>query len=61
MLRYGGVDVKAAQQLPWLVSRSKPGTHAILHVWRNGERREISVTVGEFPEQKIVRISPTRS
>ena len=52
ILGFNGTQVKSANELPRIVSAAKPGTAVTLDVWRNGTKREISATLGEFQSEK---------
>ncbi len=46
-----GETVHNSSQLPPLVGSHKPGAEVVMTVVREGERRDIRVTLGELPEQ----------
>jgi serine protease Do len=56
--KYNGKEIRDAAELPRLVAATKPGTVANLEVWRKGTNREVSVTVGEVPAEKVAARSP---
>jgi serine protease Do len=39
--------------LPRIVGNTKPGNKASIELWRKGVTREITVTVGELPEDRV--------
>ncbi len=49
ILSYNGKTIDEGNMLPRLVGATKPGEQAKLDVWRKGERRSVSATVGEMP------------
>ncbi|SFC99692.1 serine protease Do [Thiohalospira halophila DSM 15071] len=49
---FNGEPLPESGSLPPLVGRSAPDEEATLTVLRNGEEREIEVTLGELPEEK---------
>jgi len=53
ILRYNGKDITSSTQLPVLVANTAPGTIATLEVMRNGETRQIDVTVGAIKNDKL--------
>src|SRR5574338_24567 len=53
ILGLNGTPIKSSAELPPKVAEVKPGTAAKLEVWRKGETRQISVTVGEAQPEKI--------
>lgn len=52
ILKYNGKPVASSIDLPRMVGASKPGARATLTLWRKGETRELSVTVGEMKDDK---------
>lgn len=52
ILKYDGKPVTNSSDLPRLVASTKPGTKAVVQIWRNGAARDVSVTVGEAQEEK---------
>ncbi len=53
ILRYNGKDIASSSQLPVLVADTAPGTVAKLEVMRNGQTRQIDVTVGAAKSTKV--------
>ncbi len=53
ILRYNQKDITSSAQLPVLVAETAPGTTAKLEVMRNGEMRDIDVTVGASGNTKV--------
>ena len=53
ILEFDGKKVSASSDLPRLVSFIKPGTNVKLKVWRKGEARDLSTTIGEMPGERI--------
>lgn len=53
VLEYEGQPITDTAQLPRLVTRSRPGTTASLVIWRERARREITVTIGETPTERV--------
>ena len=51
--RYNGVEVMGSSELPVLVARAAPGSIAKIDVLRNGETRQLNVTVGEAKGAKV--------
>jgi serine protease Do len=49
ILSYNGKPIEEGNLLPRLVGATKPGQQAKLEVWRKGERRTLSATIGEMP------------
>jgi serine protease Do len=50
ILSFNHTDLKQMRDLPRLVSTADPDTAAPLTVWRNGQKQELNVTLGEAPE-----------
>ncbi|MGB5079140.1 MAG: DegQ family serine endoprotease [Burkholderiales bacterium] len=53
ILKFGGKPVTSSSELPRIVGGTRPGTRASIEVWRKGVSREVSVTVGELPEDRV--------
>ena len=53
ILRFNDKAVTQSSDLPRMVGNTKPGTKASLQVWRNGSSKDMSVTVGEMPEEQV--------
>ncbi len=51
--RFNGKSVESSADLPRIVGGTKPGTQAIMEVWRKGAIKSLTVTVGELQEDKI--------
>ena len=54
ILRFDGKTVTNSSDLPRIVGASKPGTKIAMQVWRKSATRELSVVVGEAPDEKSV-------
>ena len=50
ILQFDGKPVGEMRRLPRMVSETRIGKRVEVGVWRRGERRAISVVLGEFPE-----------
>ena len=61
ILKFDGKAVVNSGDLPRLVGNTKPGSKASLEVWRKGSSREITVTVGEMPEDRVASRQGGRS
>ena len=51
ILKFGGRDVNSSEDLPRLVGNTKPGAKAAIQLMRSKAIREVSVIVGEMPEE----------
>ncbi len=54
ILKFDGKPVTSSSDLPRIVGASKPGTKIAMQVWRKGATRELTVVVGETPDEKAV-------
>lgn len=52
ILKFDGKVIGNSGDLPRQVGATRPGTRSLVQVWRKGATRDISVTVGEVPEEK---------
>ena len=59
ILRFDGKQVAASSDLPRIVGGTKPGSKVPMQVWRKGQTRDVSVTVGEIPDDRVA--AATRS
>ena len=48
IVKFNGRDIERSSDLPSLVAATAPGSVANLQVWRQGKRKELSITVGEM-------------
>jgi serine protease Do len=53
ILKFDGKTVNASADLPRIVGGTKPGTKVPMQVWRKGQTRDVSVTVGEIPDDRV--------
>jgi serine protease Do len=53
IVKFDGKTIEKSADLPRMVGRTKPGTRSTLTVFRRGATKELSVTVGEFEEEKV--------
>ncbi len=61
ILRFGGKPVTSSSELPRMVGGTRPGARASIEVWRKGASRELTVTVGELPEDRVAGRSERRA
>lgn len=54
ILKFDGKPVAQSSDLPRMVGATKPGTRVPVQVWRKGATRDLSVPVGEMPDDKGV-------
>ncbi|MEW6414324.1 MAG: DegQ family serine endoprotease [Pseudomonadota bacterium] len=50
---FDGQPIVESGDLPALVGQAAPGKSAVLDIWRNGQREEIRVTLGNASEQPV--------
>lgn len=55
ILKFNGVAVEKSSDLPRIVGATKPGSKAIISIWRKGAARELSVTVAEIEADKVAQ------
>ncbi|TDV38406.1 serine protease Do [Paraburkholderia caballeronis] len=55
ILKFGGLPVEAATDLPRMVGDTKPGTKTTVTVWRKGQTRDLSITVAEMQADKAAK------
>src|SRR5438128_5298729 len=60
ILKFDGKSVSNSSELPRIGGSTKPGNKATLEGWRKGVTREITVTVGELPEDRVASRSERR-
>lgn len=61
ILKFNGRKVERSIDLPRMVGATRPGTKATLTLWRKGATREVTVVVGEMPDDKTVAaVTPER-
>ncbi len=60
ILKFDGKPVFTSSELPRIVGSTRPGSKASMEVWRKGTTREITVTVGELPEDRVASRSERR-
>ncbi|OIP09220.1 MAG: protease Do [Betaproteobacteria bacterium CG2_30_68_42] len=53
ILKFDGKPVAASSDLPRMVGGTRPSSKAIVQLWRKGATRDVTVTVGEIPDDKI--------
>jgi serine protease Do len=51
--KFDGKPVPSSGDLPRIVGGTKPGRKASIELWRNGVSRDVTVTVGEMPEDRV--------
>jgi serine protease Do len=52
ILKFDGKAVTESVDLPRMVGATRPGTKSVVQVWRKGGSRDLSITVGEIPDDE---------
>ena len=53
ILTFDGKEVGRPNDLPTMVAETRPGTKSAVEVWRKGDRKKLTVTVGELPDDTV--------
>jgi serine protease Do len=53
ILKFDGKAVNSSGDLPRIVGATRPGSKASVQVWRKGQTRDVTVTVGEIPDDRV--------
>jgi len=53
ILSFDGKPVESSSDLPRLVGGTRPGSQSTLEVFRKGQTRKLTLTVGELPEERV--------
>jgi serine protease Do len=53
IIEFDGKKVASSSELPRIVGATRPGSRVGMQVWRKGETRDLTVTVGEIPADKV--------
>jgi serine protease Do len=53
ILKYEGKLVTISSDLPRVVGATRPGTKVSIQVWRKGATKDLTVVIGEIPEEKV--------
>ncbi len=60
ILRFDGKAVNASSDLPRIVGGTRPGSKVGMQVWRKGQTRDMTVTVGEIPDDRVAGARGTK-
>jgi serine protease Do len=55
ILKFDGKPIESSQDLPRIVAQTRPGSKVPVQIWHKGAPREVTVTVGEMPEDKVAQ------
>ena len=58
--KFEGKVIEKSSDLPRMVGNTKPGTRSSLTVFRRGQIRDVTVTIGEFDAEKPVAKAPAK-
>jgi serine protease Do len=61
IIKFDNKEVINSTELPRVVAATKPGTKVTVQVWRKGERKGLTVVVGETPDEKSAGKRPARA
>ena len=53
ILKYDGKVVSSSSELPRLVGATRPGSKVSIQVWRKGATKDLTVVIGEIPDEKV--------
>jgi serine protease Do len=60
ILAFDGKAVESSSDLPRIVGGTRPGTQSTLEVWRKGQRRNLTLSVGELQEDRVASADKPR-
>ncbi|HEV8646747.1 MAG TPA: DegQ family serine endoprotease [Burkholderiales bacterium] len=55
ILKFDGRTVSSSSDLPRVVAQTRPGSRVTMQVWRKGAAKDVTITVGEMPEEKVAQ------
>jgi serine protease Do len=55
ILKFDGKSVASSVDLPRIVAQTRPGAKVTAQIWRKGASRDVAITVGEMPEEKVAQ------
>lgn len=58
VLKFDGKPIESSGDLPRIVGNTKPGTKAVMQVWRKGGLKDLSLVIGEMPAEDKVALGP---
>ena len=53
IIKFDGKSVASSNELPRIVGATRPGSTVGMQVWRKGRAKDLTVTVGEIPADKV--------
>jgi len=60
ILKFEGKTVNSSSDLPRIVAQTRPGAKATMQIWRKGAAKDVTITVGERPEERVAQRPPRR-
>jgi serine protease Do len=61
ILSFDGKPVESSSDLPRIVGSTRPGSQSSVEVWRKGQTRRLTLTVGELPEERVASADKPRA
>jgi len=55
ILAVDGRDIEKSIDLPRIIGESRPGTEVKLKIWRQGDTKQLSASLGEAPAEKVAK------
>ena len=55
ILKFDGKTVTSSSDLPRIVAQTRPGSKVTAQIWHKGAGRDVTITVGEMPEEKAAQ------
>ncbi|MFL6582147.1 MAG: DegQ family serine endoprotease [Burkholderiales bacterium] len=55
ILKFDGKNVTSSSDLPRIVAQTRPGSKVTAQVWHKGASRDVTIAVGEMPEEKVAQ------
>jgi serine protease Do len=53
ILKFDNKPVNASSDLPRMVGGTRPGARVTMQLWRKGQARDVSVLIGELPDDRV--------
>ena len=60
ILKFDNKEVDNSSELPRMVAATRPGSKVPVQVWRKGERKDLTISVGETPEERTGKRQQSR-
>ena len=55
ILKFDGKTVTSSSDLPRIVAQTRPGSKVTAQIWHKGAARDVTITVGEMPEERAAQ------